>query len=58
MLRHFRCSSANTASNTGMVTSAVRDTMTNAMLTTKLSASATSNSAGQDFSARSSVMTG
>ena len=30
----------------GIVTSAVRDTTTNAMLTTKLSASATSNSAG------------
>ena len=58
MLRHFRCSSANTASMIGIVTSAVRDTMTNAMLTTKLSASAISNSAGRIFPARSRVTTG
>ena len=37
MVRHFRCSSANTASMIGIVTSAVRDTTTNIMLTTKLS---------------------
>ena len=38
MLRHFRCSSANTANMIGSVTSAVRDTTTNAMLTKKLNA--------------------
>ena len=36
LARHFRCSIANTASMIGMVTSAVRDTITNAMLTMKL----------------------
>ena len=36
LVRHLRCISANTASMIGMVTSAVRDTMTNTMLTMKL----------------------
>ena len=41
-----------------MVTSAVRDTMTNAMLAMKLAAIATSSNACQIFLSRSSVMTG
>ena len=58
LVRHFRCISANTASMIGMVTSAVRDTMTKVMLTMKLTAIAISNSACQIFLSRSSVMTG
>ena len=42
----------------GIVTSAVRETTTNTMLTTKLSAIAISSTAGQILLARSSVMTG
>ena len=47
LVRHFRCSIANTASMIGMVTSAVRETMTKAMLTIKPTAMAISNSACQ-----------
>ena len=45
LVRHLRCSIANIASMTGMVTSAVRETTTNAMLTTKLSDDAQSAAA-------------
>ena len=41
----------------GIVTSAVRDTETNIMLTTKLSAMAPSSAACQIFPARSSAIT-
>ena len=47
LVRHFRCSSANTASMIGIVTIAVRETTTNAMLTMKPSETAPSASAGQ-----------
>src|SRR6202171_978757 len=40
--RHFKCISANTASMIGIVTSAVRDTITKAMLAMKLSTTAAS----------------
>jgi hypothetical protein len=43
---------------TGMVISAVRDTITNSMLSRKLSASAQSSSACQIFRSRSNVTTG
>ena len=49
LVRHFRCAIANTASITGSVTSAVRDTTTNTMLTTKFAATNVSNSAVPDF---------
>ena len=49
ILRHRKCSSAKTASRIGTVTSAVRDTITNAMLTRKLSAMATQQQRRQDF---------
>jgi len=42
----------------GMVTSAVRDTITNAMLRTKLAAIAINDSACQVLFARSNMMTG
>ena len=57
-MRHFRCAIANTASITGSVTSAVRDTTTNTMLTTKFAATSVSNSACRIFPSRSSVMMG
>ncbi len=58
MVRHLRCSSAKTASMIGIVTSAVRDTMTNIMLTTKLRETAISNAAISVLFARSSVTMG
>ncbi len=58
MLRHLRCSSANTASMIGTVTSAVRETTTKAMLTRKLSDSAPNSSAGTIFCSRSNAITG
>jgi len=42
----------------GMVTSAVRDTLTNIMLTTKLEETTMSNTAGKVLFAHSRVMTG
>src|ERR1044072_9477373 len=58
LVRHFRCAIANTASITGSVTSAVRDTTTNTMLMTKFAATAVSNSAWRIFPSRNSVMMG
>ena len=58
LVRHFRCIIANTASMIGIVTIAVRETMTNTILTTKFSETAIGNSACQIFLSRSSVMMG
>jgi hypothetical protein len=58
LVRHFRCAIANTASITGKVTNAVRDTTTNTMLTTKFAATSVSSSACRTFPSRSSVMIG
>ena len=58
MLRHLRCSRANTANMIGTVTSAVRDTTRKAMLTKKLNAIAVSSTASAIRFARSSVTIG
>ena len=58
LVRHFRCSNANTASMIGMVTSAVRDTTTNIMLASRLSAIAASSAASRILPACSAIMIG
>ena len=57
-VRNLRCNSANTASMIGIVSSAVRETMTNSMLPTKLRATAASSTASPILFARSNVITG
>ena len=57
-IRNRRCSSANTASMIGIVTSAVREMTTNIMLASRLTAIAVNSTAGQILLVRSNVMTG